>query len=226
MAASKQPEQARAGPRGRGRSDTKETLRRAPKLWRGSHLTAMCFVENDEMPSLDPAKFVKATLNRLRLRSCGMACWHRLLAIHTKPGPWGKCIVCFLTFGWGWNLEFGDQTMGGWVALDSLINHYGRHAVAAWLIAMGIIPIVGVVLNNLWINMVLAGIAMTSWLWLLFQAFDTGSLARAAVWTCAAGVIAFAKAEFDLVDLVVRGDQVRGDGFSYTDRAPQNGGRS
>ena len=128
----------------------------------------------------------------------GESCTDRLLTIPTQPGRWGKFLSSLLMFGWAINLLLGDRSLASWEALAHLVDIFGYVTVGLVFLIAAVAPMVGVATNYLWTSILGTGFALVTWLWLLMEAVMTGSLGRAAVWTCVAGVLASTNAEAQL----------------------------
>ena len=128
----------------------------------------------------------------------GESCTDRLLTIPTQPGRWGKFLSSLLMFGWAINLLLGDRSLASWEALAHLVDIFGYVTVGLVFLIAAVAPMVGVATNYLWTSILGTGFALVTWLWLLMEAVMTGSLGRAAVWTCVVGVLASTNAEAQL----------------------------
>lgn len=126
-------------------------------------------------------------------------CYSRLASIPSTSGRWGKFLASLLLFGWGFNLLFGDQTMMQWEAIQTIVSQVGCRPLGWWLMAIGILPMVGVATDWIAVSIIGETLAFTSWMTIGFSAIITGSYGRAAMWTCLVGALAGLNSEYQLV---------------------------
>lgn len=126
------------------------------------------------------------------------SCWDRLLSIPTQPGRWGKFLSSILLFGWSVNILVGDRSLTSWEALDHLTETFGYMKIGLMFLIAAVVPVVGIATDRIWISIVGNSLSLLTWLWLLMEATITGSLGRAAIWTCVVGILATTNAETKL----------------------------
>src|SRR5579859_6934763 len=81
-------------------------------------------------------------------------CYSRLASVPSSSGRWGKFLASLLLFGWGFNILFGDQTMLEWEAMQSIVGLIGKCQLGWWLLAVGILPMLGVATDWLLISVI------------------------------------------------------------------------
>jgi len=130
--------------------------------------------------------------------------WLRLRAIVESGGRWGKFLSCVCAASWAatlWNNGPGISELAGEAEIIVL---FGRSLAAAWMTAVAVVPLVGLLTNATWVRVFGATLGLVTWSSLLLEMiFQDGSM-RPTMGACVVGILGCLNADVQLAREVAR----------------------
>jgi hypothetical protein len=129
----------------------------------------------------------------------------RLRSIPASPGHWGRFLAGVIAAFWAVTLWDNGPGIEQLVGMSTMISLFGRTALALWMTAVAVVPIVDALTNLLPLRVFGATLGLVTWTTLLFELVLQDGLLHPATGDCLVGLLGCLNADLGLARQVVGG---------------------